>query len=209
MSDTPYCTFAQYKLRQNADGVDQAQIEAELLAASRTLDSNLCAAPGHLAPIDGVTYQFAGSGRRILQLADGNLGFGLRSITEITADYSAQGGQLETWTLADGIVAHPRNAVALGRVWRWLELRLTDGPRAWPAGGDVEVTGDWGYASIPPGATELVAWLARVYIDTQTGGAAAVVAAFDDGFSVGVSPMASRLWRNVERTFTFDAAVRR
>lgn len=208
MSDVLYATTDQYRERQTSDAVESL-LEDQILAASRAVDAMLWVAPGHFAPIDNATYIFDAGGGETLPLRDGEgLGYWLRTVVGdgIRPDYERRGtyDTLFKWDLDDVFIwPVPRNAAALGRPYRDIELRrVGDVPLSiWPyADGSVQIEGAWGWESIPPPIRELTIATTRVLRDAEAAGATAEVTALDTGLSVRTQE--SKLWLRVERRYS-------
>ena len=213
MSDVAYADFDFYAARENADMEDQAVIEAQALAVSRYLDRKLRCMPGGFAPITDATFYFDGSGDDTLPLRDEEGAYyPLRSVSadSIRPDYERSGDYDNTpfaWDLDDTFVwPIPRNATAIGRPIKALELRRI-GPAPitiWPyKDGAVRITGDWGWAETPPAIKELVVKLTRDVIDSQRGGGTASIAPLEEGISLIGDTW--RLWLSIENQYRYGA----
>ena len=209
---TAYATTEEYRVRMGGKETDaelEAVRESLLEAASRVIDRKLFVADDHFSARVAATFTFAGAGSLVLRLRDdGGLAYGLRTAASIVANYSAEGGQAEDWTLSgDGVHGSPRNNVSLGRPFEALELRRTEGPLTWPSGGLVTIEGAWGFEEVPAAVKELTIYMARVLSDLEAGGAAANLQYIDDVASL--SGQGWRLWRQIERAYSRDIGVRR
>ena len=209
MSDVAYASFDEYVARENADTVDQAPIEAQVLAMSRYLDRKLDMMPGGFAPIASATFYFDPQGHETLYLRDGkNFAYPLRTVVAdgIRPDYDRTGDYDTThfkWDLDDvWIWPSPRNGAAIGVPFESLELRRVGNVpiTLWPySDGSVRIEGAWGWAATPPAIKELVVKLTRDVIDSQRGGGTASIAPLEEG--VPLMSDTWRLWRSIEHEF--------
>lgn len=212
-SPAAYATVAEYRARQfSSPSLDDRTSEL-LAAASRVIDRSLNAMPGAFAPMSSRSLIFDGCGQNIMDLygQDGNMcplraveADGIKADYDLTGDYDASPYK---WDFDDKFIwPGPRNALALGEPYRSLQLRpLSNTPMIiWPTwGGSVQITGDWGWPSVPPAIRELTIRVARQIADTHRGGAAGVAQAIDDGIPILTSDSNWRLWAKVEAEYSY------
>ena len=206
-----YATWAEYAARQDPDEDDEAEITAQLLAMSRSLDRKLGMIPGGFAPIDNQTFVFDSNGGSRLWLRDGNgWHYPLRDVAAagIKVDYERMGSYDNSpwqWDFDDAWVwPIPRNYAYLGEPIKALELRRVDQAplTTWPYdSGSVQITGDWGWAAVPGPIRELIVQRVRDVRDAHQGGAAAEFADIDGG-GVPLGYQSDRLWREVESNYS-------
>ena len=207
MTNAVYATAEEYRERTGASSsVEDDILNEQLEAASRVIDTELRCAPGTFAPYTGRRV-FSTRGGPVLYLrSDGGLAYALRSVDpdSIKPDYDLTGiYDQQAWDLDDlWIGPQPRDASDDGIPYHGIELRpLAIAPKStWPAaGGSVEITGSWGWASTPAPILNLCVHVAREMRDSLRGGAAARVEVIDDVSSYRDDTW--RLWQNVKRRY--------
>ncbi|MCY3918741.1 MAG: hypothetical protein OXG38_02895 [Chloroflexi bacterium] len=198
-----YATAAQYRDRIGSDQDGKDDLLGELLdAASREIDRELLAAPGHFAPIpadagdDPAAYTFDGNGHTTLRLRDAAGGYLIRELTAATIDGA-------TVPVAD-LILQPRNAGTVGQPFTAVQ-RV--GGRTWPDGATVELTGRWGWATTPPLIRELTVKVAQDIRDSHKGGSSGTVAILGEG--VEYRDETWRIWVAAKRAHTQDTGARR
>ena len=212
--DAAYATFDDYQNRENVSAALEDEIDAMILAMSRSLDRRLGVIPGGFAPLDDGTFEFYGQGGRSLWLRDAGYVFPLRSVIDdgIVIDDERSGDFANAslrWDFDDRWVETiPHNCFALGEPARGIRLRrYSSSPRTrWPYDdASVRITGDWGWAVTPPAIVELVIKRVRDMRDTQRGGAASNVADIGDA-AIPFFDDSWRLWAEVQSRYSYVRA---
>ena len=204
-----YATWEQYQARNTTNADHETAVTDLLPAISRLVDRRLYMMPGGFAPMNGATFYFTGQGRRTLRLRDSEgAAYPLRSVAAggIRPDYDRTGDYdnvAQQWDLDDAwIWPRPRDADAIGRPYRSLELRRISGApfTIWPySDGGVRITGDWGWAATPGMIRELVIAWTRDTLDGHQGGLASVVDGMDQPIMLGGDTW--RLWNMVQAEY--------